>query len=492
MASDDWKRELAEVAFARLSIIVWITVLVAAGALAICVFYPPMHEASGSLVLRSKTAQSSTDSLSDTGERPTTPTENDLVSEQQLLLSGGLIQRTIEKLQSQGHVESVADALGVQKEGWLSAVKVRIKRLMTSEGESTPESLMAGTVERIRRGALRASVVTDSNVIRLRLQGRDSERIERFLDTLMSEYLHYRLEVLHPPDQRLFYRERRDFYSERLKALEAELLAATDAISVTDLEAEIANNIELQTTLLDRHSTLRNSYMDQEQRVAMLAEALEDEDVTHFAFLDNTVLDTLNGELMALTIEEGRLERQFREQSPQLMGLKQNIADARARLRAEVKAIHRDATQRLRTLQAQTKLLEFSMAELKDKTDALQREAMRFRQLSREAELLRVSYESFARRAEEAEISEAVGASESSGDVTVLSRPAFTSRKVFPRVPLVPMLGLLFGVAAGVAIAFIVEYFDHTIRRPTDVSVYTSLPVVGSIRQVSSVGLRRK
>ena len=225
--------------------------------------------------------------------------------------------------------------------------------------------------------------------------------------------------------------------------------------------------------------------MDQEQRVSMLASALVDETVSHFAFLENTVLDTLNDQLMSLTIERGRMERQFLEASPQMQALDRNIANLASRLRAEVKTIHRDAGQKLKILAAQIKLLEFSLAELKDRTDELQGEAMRFRQLSRETDLLRVSYESFARRSEEAEISAAIGASEASGDVTVLSRAAFTADKTFPRIPLIAVLGLFFGITAGCGVAFVTEYFDHTIRRASDVALFTSLPVIGSIRCVS-------
>ena len=486
MVPDDWKRELAEVIFGRMPIIVWTAVCVTAASVALTVVVPPAFEATGSLILRSKTVQRSTDSLNVPDERTSAPTENDLVSEQQLLLSGALIRRTIENLQASGDIDSPGDALGERK-GLLSSVKSWLLRLIKGDDKDGAEAEMAGAVEATRKNALSAHVVTDSNVIGVKLKGNDAQRVERFLDTLMTEYIQYRLEVLHPPNQRLFYRERRDFYSKRLKALEDQLVAATDAASVTDLEAEIANNIDLEMTLSDRHNTLRNSYMEQEQQVATLAEALASKDVTHFAFLENDVMETLNGELMALTIERRRLQRQFLEESPQLEALNKNIADAQATLRAEVNAILQDGIRRQNTLAAQIKLLEFTLAELKDRTDALQNEAMQFRQLSREMELLRVSYESFARRSEEAEISQAVGASEASGDVTVLSRPAFSSTQVFPKVPLVPILGLLMGLAIGCVAAFGLEYFDHTVRRISDVTVCTSLPVIGSIRRVASV-----
>jgi uncharacterized protein involved in exopolysaccharide biosynthesis len=493
MAADDWKRELSEIIFARMPIIVWTTLGIVVIALALAFLSTPVFEARGSLVLRSKRVQTSTDSLNAPDERAAELTEQDLVSEQQILLSGALVQRTITALLDEGEIESPADALGQQRRGSLSAVKKWLRDLVVGDDEMTSiEAEMADAVESILKGALSVSVVEDSNVIRLRLRGADSARVERFLDTLMSAYLRYRLEILHPPDQRLFLRERRDLYSKRLRALEADLVAATDASSITDLESEIANNIDLETTLLDRHNTLRNAYMEQEQRVGMLVDALKDETVTHFAFLENVVLEGLNEQLMTLTIERGRMERQFLTESPQIRALDRNIQNTALKLREEVKAIHSDAVQKLKMQAAQIKLLEYSVAELKDRTDRLQDEAMRFRQLSREADLLRVSYESFARRSEEAEISEAVVASEASGDVTILSRPAFTASKTYPRIPLIAVLGLCVGLAAGCGIAFVAEFFDHTIRRATDVALFTSLPVIGSIRHVAMPRFRRK
>ena len=493
MAADDWKRELSEVIFGRMPIIVWATLVITIGALVFALSASPTYEARGSLILRSKTVQSSTASLNAVDERVQALTEHDLVSEQQLLLSGALIQRTLAKLQDTKQIELPADALGRERSGGLSAAKRWLSGLIArNDVDDRVKAGMAKAVEDILKTALTVSVVEDSNVIRLRLEGHDSGRVERFLDTLMSEYLHYRIAVLHPPDQRLFFRERRDSYSDRLQELEAKLVAATDASSVTDLETEIANNSTLETTLVDRHGELRNRYMDQEQRVSMLADALADEAITHFAFLENSVLETLNDQLMSLTIERGRMDRQFLKASPQMQALDRNIASSASRLRAEVRAIHRDAVQKLNTLAAQIKLLRFSLAELKDRTDTLQNEAMLFRQLSREADLLRVSYESFARRSEEAEISAAVGASEASGDVTVLSRAAFTADKTFPKIPLIAVLGLFVGLTAGCGIAFVTEYFDHTIRRASDVALFTSLPVVGSIRHVKSLRSQKK
>jgi uncharacterized protein involved in exopolysaccharide biosynthesis len=501
MAADDWKRDLSEIVFARLPIIGWTTAAITVGAIAIALWYPPTYQARGSLILRSKTVQNSTDSLNapDVGAVPLSM--HDLVSERQLLTSGTLIQRVIVRLQEGGKIERPAAALNNAKSNPISSAKswlvTRLKRLASLgkradadlDRKADPE--MTKAVAGIR-DAISAEIVPDSTIINLTLRGGSISRVETFLDTLISEHLKYRLEVLHPEDQRQFYRDRRDFYSQRLQALESELVGATEAASVTELESEIENNIDLTGTLNLQKSDLRNLYMEQQQRTSMLDRSLKQDDVSYFTFLDNLVLEGLSAQLMELRIERGRVVRQFRDGSPQIMALDENIAATSSELKTEVQAIYRDAVEKQNTMLAQIRLLGLRVDELKERTAVLQHEAVKFRQLSREADLLRISYESFARRNEEAEISEAVSASDVSGDVTVLNRPAFTAVKIFPKLLLTPLLGLMIGLITGCSIAFVVEFFDHTIRRASDVSNFLSMPVIGSLRRVDAFQLRNR
>ena len=491
--TDDWKRELCDIAFARMPIIVWTTVLVTAVALAFVLVYPPTFEATGSLILRSKTVHSSAGALESPDMTVTEPSEEDLASEQELLTSSALIERTIAVLQRDGLVERPADVLGTVRRGPVAALKARLKKPI-SRGPGAGVNVdpeVVKTAEGIRRNALKAVAVPDSTIVKMYLAGPDAERIEQFLDTLMSEYLQFRMQIMHPSDQREFFRERRDFYSERLQEHEAHLKAATDATSVEELDSEITHTIELERTYQTELGGMRNLYMEFEQRSRMLEEALKEENMTYFAFLDNIVLERLGEQLMTLTVERGRLTRQFLEDSPQIEGLDANIDEVTAKLRTEVLAIHKDAVEKQHTMMSQIKMREFALAELEDRILLLQDEAIRFRQLSRETELLRSSFESFARRSEQADVNEAIAASAGSGDVTILTRPIFTAEKVFPKRVTTLFFGILFGIAAGVTIAFVAEFFDHRIRRASDVALFTSIPVIGSIRRVPGIKQRR-
>ena len=493
MATDDWKRDLSEIIFSRMPTIAWTTLAITLGSICIALWYPPTYEAKGYIILRSKSVQKSADSLNapDVGAVPLSM--HDLVSERQLLISAPLIQRTILALQEQGKINSPANAITTKNSGFISRIKnwasIFIKKISFLEkddsgiGGIAADPVMLNAISSIQN-ALSVIIVPDSTVINLSLRGQNPNRVETFLDSLITEYLKYRLEVLHPRDQRDFYRERRDYYSKNLKEIEQKLVAHTESASLADIVTEIDNNIELTMTLTQQKSNLRNDYIEQQQQRIMLEEALAKEQTTYFAFLNNAVLETISEQLMALTIERGRAARQFKVNSPQIVAFDENIASVSTELHAEVQTIHKNASSRQKMLMQQIKVLDITIANLKERTADLHNKAIEFQQISREADLLKLSYESFARRNEEAKISDAIAASDVSGDVTVLSRPAFSAKKIFPKLLLTPILGLLIGLISGCSLAFVIDFFDQTIRRASDVENFTSTQVIGSLRKV--------
>ncbi len=137
-----------------------------------------------------------------------------------------------------------------------------------------------------------------------------------------------------------------------------------------------------------------------------------------------------------------------------------------------------------RTLEARMTLLQMTIKEIEDRNIELQRHALDMQRVMRERELIESSYQTFAKRGEEAAINAEIAKASLSADVTVLSKAALTAERVFPNKPLTLALGLLVGFLTGCSLAFVVEFFDHTFRSPIQVARYTDLPVLCSIKKV--------
>ena len=137
-----------------------------------------------------------------------------------------------------------------------------------------------------------------------------------------------------------------------------------------------------------------------------------------------------------------------------------------------------------RTLEARMTLLQMTIKEIENRNIELQRHVMETARVTREKELIESSYETFAKRGEEAAINAEIAKASLSADVTVLSRAALTAQRVFPNKPLTLVLGLLVGFLTGCSLAFVAEFFDHTFKSPIQIARYTNLPVLCSIKKV--------
>ena len=135
------------------------------------------------------------------------------------------------------------------------------------------------------------------------------------------------------------------------------------------------------------------------------------------------------------------------------------------------------------SLEARMTLLQMTIKELEARNVELQRHHIDRQRIQREASLLEYSYETFAKRGEEAKINADISKANLSGDVTLLSRAAFSDQCVFPRKLLTIVLGLVVGFIAGCSLGFMGEYFDHTVKSPAHVARTTGLPVICSIRK---------
>ncbi len=130
-------------------------------------------------------------------------------------------------------------------------------------------------------------------------------------------------------------------------------------------------------------------------------------------------------------------------------------------------------------------MVKAEITRLQKETNQIQGKRLLADSVYREAELISHSYDTFAKRAEEAKINDSIARSRLAGDISILSRAADTAELVFPRKGSTLFLGLIVALITGLSVGFLAEFFDHTIRRPEDVQKNTGLPVLCSFPSLS-------
>lgn len=188
--NEDWKREFWYVVFARRRPIRTTAIAVVLGAVLIVLFWPPRYEATASVLVRGKRADVSSSALDRVELRNPEISEQDVVSELEILRSPELASRVV----------------AVRKSGDAA------KPAELSRKEKMEEA----------RAFLRNLDVTRvpaSNVIRIRYSARSAQQAEEGLDALLNMYISYRAEVFNPTGQEAFFQERITHYREQLNRL---------------------------------------------------------------------------------------------------------------------------------------------------------------------------------------------------------------------------------------------------------------------------------
>ncbi len=182
----------------------------------------------------------------------------------------------------------------------------------------------------------------------------------------------------------------------------------------------------------------------------------------------------------------------YKDKHPKMISAKASLADAKEKLRQAVlaqPAILRNAIE-------QTKVTEESLQKaLHDQQGvavALNRTAIGYQELARQAETDRVLYESVLRQIKETSLSKDIKANA----VSVIEHSPLPQSPVSPRPTRTILLGLLGGLVVGVAFVLGADAFDRSIKTVDQAESTIGLPVFAAVPETTDEGpvsrLKRK
>src|SRR5215471_16582592 len=123
------------------------------------------------------------------------------------------------------------------------------------------------------------------------------------------------------------------------------------------------------------------------------------------------------------------------------------------------------------------KMLRGEFDQQKKQANQLNESAIDYSILKRDAESNRELYDSLQQRLKEAGVSAGL----KSSNIRIVDLALTPTSPVAPRVAHNLMLGFLGGLAAGIALAFVLENMDKTVRSVDEASVISTLPALGAI-----------
>lgn len=227
---------------------------------------------------------------------------------------------------------------------------------------------------------------------------------------------------------------------------------------------------DLGTTLTSaRTRRLEKEALSQEMRSAGNAEELP-------SVIGSPLVQALRTELAALERQEAELAQRYLGDHPQVRKVRQQISDTREKIATEARRVVRAAENDTRAAAAQEGSIAGALEAAKREAEDLSRRGLKYDELKRDLEASQRLSESLLQRQKQTDVSRDVKIS----NVHVIDPAVAPGTPLRPRPVRDVGLALLLGLGCAGVVAFLRDYFDHSIAKPADVRVL-GMPLLGVI-----------
>ena len=188
-------------------------------------------------------------------------------------------------------------------------------------------------------------------------------------------------------------------------------------------------------------------------------------------------LEEMRMDLVRLQHEEARLAAQLGARHPDLVAARMAVKDMDRRVREEIGRQRERAQAEVAAARTREQRLAEAFEAQKTEVLGLDRKAIEYGALQREASSNRQMLESLLQRANEMSVSTNLKTS----NIRIVDEASTPLSSVYPRKRVILGVGSFVGITLGLATALLLGYADTRMRSPEDVRRQLDLPVLGSV-----------
>ena len=346
--------------------------------------------------------------------------------------------------------------------------------------ESDATSFEDYVVEIVQRG-LTVAPAAASRVISLTYTARDPQLAASAANAYAEAYRTVTLQLQAEPA-----RQSAEWYDGQARAVQAQLLAAQQALSARQRTLAVAADADQTDSDVNRLNNLSGQLAAaQAQQAALHARAgggaLPD-------IVASPVVQGLQADLAKLQAQRAQLASYAGPNNIDLIQLDRQIGGLQGKLDEQRALVARSATAAASQGVSGVAQLSGAVAAQRQRTIAARSNRDELGPLQEQVTNLKQTYEQImARRAQLGILSEG-----SQTNVALLSAASPPSRPAWPKPLLLLAIGILLGGVAGAALAVVLELIDQRLRAPDDIEAWLGIPNLGAIRMIEDRSARAR
>jgi len=346
---------------------------------------------------------------------------------------------------------------------------------------------------------LKVEGVKKSNVIQVSFQHKDPQIAAKSVNLLVELFKEKHLQVFSDPKS--------SFLETQLMTYDQKLRASENSLQTFKQKTGVFSLNEQRTLLLTQRSDLdtalmntQNIMFEMQKRIATLKEQMAAISASPTRYT-NTERDKIiveaKSRLLALQLGEQDLLKKYTENNrlvvnarKEIQMVKDFLKEQEADINSKVKTGNQvyQSTE-IELIRAQTELnaqrgkalaLNQQLAEINGKIRSLDYSEKDMQQLKREQSINEKNFQTYSEKAEEARITDDMNRLKMA-NISVIQKAAVPAEPVKPKKFLNIALGIIFGMVAGLGLAFLSESTSQSFSTPEQVEHRLGLPVLTAI-----------
>ncbi len=193
--------------------------------------------------------------------------------------------------------------------------------------------------------------------------------------------------------------------------------------------------------------------------------------------LSNDLVKEIKRMEVSLYNRMSELSKKYGKNHPQMIAINSELADLKKRKAGEARRVVNSLKNEFQLAVAKEESLKKALAQQKEESLALNKKAVQFGALSRQAESSRQLYELLIKRFKETSLTEEM----KTGNIRIIDRAEVPIDPVKPKKKLNLLLAAVVGLFLGVGLAFLLEHLDNTIKLPEEVTDFLHVPYMGPV-----------
>lgn len=388
----------------------------------------------------------------------------------ELLQSRSMAQRVIDQLNLGEH------PLFAKKEGGLLAFLRDDAEMAVSDRETTVvvTFLKQLTVEPVR----------NSRLVKIHFESADPQLAARVANSISQAFINLSLERRMDASSYA-----KTFLQERLQQIKVKLEDSEKALNEFARAQEIVRADDKQVgpdaqVLQEFTTALARAQQERIKAETVYAQFKNAGTSGLVAVLDNRVIQEFKARKAKLETDYQEGLKIYKPAYPRMLQIESQIAEMQAKIDEEIGQVRAAVKANYDASLAQESMLSQKLQESKKIVLGVQDRSIEYNILKREVDTNRQLYDGLLQRLKEVGVAGGIGVN----NITIVDKAEVPIKPHKPNVLLNGLVAVFLGMFGGVALAFLFEHLDDTIKHPEDLEKMLGLAVLGIVPAVKNGG----